>query len=206
MKALEKMTIIAVALAGALAITLAGTSGLLADDKAKEGEVKVGDPAPVFQAADDQGKSWKSADHVGKKILVVYFYPADLTGGCTKQACSFRDDMKDLTNKGIEVVGISGDSVENHQLFKKVKDLNFTLLADEKGTIAKRFGVPLKPGGEYKTKDADGNDIVLKRGVTASRWTFVIGKDGKVIYKNTQVDPTKDSKQVQEVIAKEEKQ
>jgi peroxiredoxin Q/BCP len=178
---------------------------LLAEDKAKEGAVKVGDPAPIFQATDDQGQPWKSTDHVGKKTLVVYFYPADLTGGCTKQACSFRDDMKDLSEKGIEVVGISGDSVENHQLFKKVKDLNFTLLADEKGSVAKKFGVPVDKGGEFKYKDAEGNETVLKRGVTIKRWTFVIGKDGKVIYKNDKVDPTKDSKQVLEVIEKQEK-
>jgi peroxiredoxin Q/BCP len=180
---------------------------LFAADKPKEGEVKVGDPAPVFESTDDQGQAWKSTDHVGKKILVVYFYPADLTGGCTKQACSFRDDMKDLTDKGIEVVGISGDSVENHQLFKKVKELNFTLLADEKGSVAKKFGVmPLKPGGEFTYKDANGKEIAtLKRGVTIPRWTFVIDKEGKVIYKNTQVDPQKDSKQVLEVIAKQEK-
>ena len=70
-------------------------------------ELKVGDNAPVFESVDDQGKPWKSVDHVGKKILVVYFYPADLTGGCTKQACAFRDDHEKLTAKGVEVVGVS---------------------------------------------------------------------------------------------------
>src|SRR5260370_41933643 len=94
-----------------------------ADDKAKAPEVKMGDPAPVFESTDDQGSAWKSADHVGKKILVVYFYPADLTGGCTKQACSYRDDMSKLTEKGVEVVGISGDSAKNHEVFKKVHKL-----------------------------------------------------------------------------------
>ncbi len=102
-----------------------------ADDKPVD--LKVGDPAPVFQAKDDQGKEWKSADHVGKKILVVYFYPADMTSGCTTQACTFRDDMDKLTAKGIEVVGVSGDSVKNHQVFKQVHKLNFSLLADEDG-------------------------------------------------------------------------
>src|SRR6185312_1622926 len=52
-------------------------------------ELKKGDKAPSFQATDDQGKTWKSSDHVGKKVIVVYFYPADFTGGCTKQACSY---------------------------------------------------------------------------------------------------------------------
>ena len=93
-----------------------------------EVDLKVGDAAPSFSALDDSGKEWKSADHVGKKVIVVYFYPADMTGGCTKQACGFRDDMKNLTDKGVEVIGVSGDSVKNHQLFKKAHELNFALL------------------------------------------------------------------------------
>jgi peroxiredoxin Q/BCP len=179
------------------------TGRTTADDKAKKGEVKVGDPAPAFQATDDQSNTWKSSEHVGKKILVVYFYPADLTGGCTKQACSYRDDMSKLTDKGAEVVGISGDSAKNHEVFKKVQKLNFTLLADEDGSVAKKFGVPVGKGGDFNTNDADGNPVVLKRGVTAQRWTFVINKDGKVIYKNTKVNPTQDSKQILELIEKQ---
>src|SRR6188508_735953 len=88
-------------------------------------EVKVGDTAPSFQAKDDTGADWKSGDHVGKKILVVYFYPADFTGGCTKQACGFRDDMSKLAGKDVEVVGVSGDSVKTHERFKKEHNLNF---------------------------------------------------------------------------------
>jgi peroxiredoxin Q/BCP len=157
--------------------------------------VDVGDKAPSFEATDDQGNAWKSADHVGKGVLVVYFYPADLTGGCTKQACGFRDDMKELTAKGVEVVGVSGDSVENHQLFKKAKGLNFTLLSDEKGTIAKAFGVPTMGGGTFKF-NLDGQTRVLKRGVTASRWTFVIDKEGKIALKTKVTDPAGDAKAV----------
>ena len=140
-------------------------------------DLQVGDPAPKFQATTDEGKIWKSEEHVGKKIIVVYFYPADFTGGCTKQACGFRDDMKKLQDQGVEVVGVSGDAVRNHQLFKKVHNLNFTLLADEDGSVAKAFGVPTKPGGQVKST-IDGKEEVLVRGVTAQRWTFVIGKDG----------------------------
>jgi len=179
------------------------TGRTTAEDKAKKGEVKVGDPAPTFESTDDQGNTWKSSDHVGKKILVVYFYPADLTGGCTKQACSYRDDMSKLTEKGAEVVGISGDSAKNHEVFKKVQKLNFTLLADEDGSVAKTFGVPVGKGADFDTKDADGNPIKLKRGVTAQRWTFVINKDGKIIYKNIKVNPTQDSKQILELIEKQ---
>jgi peroxiredoxin Q/BCP len=187
-----------------LAALVLGVFGLLAgigsaaDDKT---DLKVGDKAPVFTSTDDQGKEWKSTDHVGKKVVVVYFYPADLTGGCTKQACGFRDDAKKLADKGIEVIGVSGDSVKNHQLFKKVHKLNFTLLADEDGAVAKKFGVPLTAGGTFKFK-GDGGEIELKRGVTAKRWTFVIDKDGKIAHKNTDVKAAEDSKQILEKLEK----
>jgi peroxiredoxin Q/BCP len=189
------------ALSLSLSLWVAGNVGR-ADD-AKTINLNVGNAAPAFQATDDQGKPWKSTDHVGKKVVVVYFYPADLTGGCTKQACTFRDDMGKLTGKGVEVVGVSGDSVKNHQIFKKVHNLNFTLLADEDGSVAKKFGVPLNKGGDFKTKDADGQEVVLKRGVTAARWTFVIGKDGKILYKNTKVNPSEDSKQILQVLGEQ---
>ena len=189
--------ILCLASLGWLAFGVLGGLSLGADAKA---DLKPGDPAPTFESTDDQGKPWKSADHVGKKILVVYFYPADMTSGCTKQACAFRDDMQKLTDKGVEVVGISGDSVKNHQVFKEAHKLNFSLLADEDGSVAKKFGVPLKDGGTYKTKDAQGKEAVLKRGVTASRWTFVIGKDGKVAYKNTKVNAPEDSAKVLGVV------
>ena len=168
-------------------------------------DVKVGDAAPSFDSTDDQGKPWKSADHVGKKIVVVYFYPADMTVGCTKQACAFRDDSAKLTDKGIEVVGVSGDSVKNHQVFKASHKLNFTLLADEDGQVAKKFGVPVSKGGDFKTKDVEGNEVVLKRGVTAKRWTFIVDKDGKVAYKNTMVTAAEDSRKVLEVVEKLDK-
>jgi len=170
-----------------------------ADDKV---ELNIGDPAPTFESTDDEGKPWKSTDHVGKKVVVVYFYPADLTGGCTKQACGFRDNMKALTDKGVEVVGVSGDSAKNHQVFKKVQMLNFTLLADEDGAVAKKFGVPLNKGGDFKTKDADGQDIVLTTKVRAARWTFVIDKDGKIVHKNTKVNAPEDSKEILAVVEK----
>jgi peroxiredoxin Q/BCP len=158
-------------------------------------DVNVGDPAPVFTSTDDAGKPWKSSDYVGKKILVVYFYPADMTGGCTKQACGFRDDMKKLQDQGVEVVGVSGDAVRNHQLFKKVHGLNFTLLADEDGSVAKAFGVPAGPGGQVK-QTIDGKEEVLVRGVTAKRWTFVIDKQGKIASKDTEVKAAEDSKKI----------
>jgi len=174
-------------------------STALGEEKAVE--LKVGDKAPAFTAKDDAGKDWKSADHVGKKIVVVYFYPASFTGGCTKQACGFRDDSKALTEKGIEVVGVSGDSVRTQELFKKEHHLPFTLLADEKGDVAKAFGVPTGKGGTVKQK-INGKDEELVRGVSASRWTFVIDKSGKVAYINTKVNAAEDSKAILEAVSK----
>jgi len=171
----------------------------------KKIEIQVGDAAPVFEATDDKGILWKSAEHVGKKYVVVYFYPGDFTPGCIRQAQSFRDNMNTLNSQGIEVIGISGDSANTHALFKAAQKLNFTLLADENGNLAKSFGVPVGAGGEVRTKDADGKNVVLKRAVTAVRWTFFIGKDGKVIYKNTKVNPVDDSKQIAAFIEKLEK-
>lgn len=172
-----------------------------AAEEQEQVELKVGDKAPAFAAPADDGKKWESKDHVGEKILVVYFYPADMTGGCTKQACGFRDDMKALKELDVEVVGISGDSVRNHQLFKKEYDLNFTLLADEKGEVAKKFGVPLRDGGEI-TRVIDDKEELLARGVTAARWTFIIDKDGKVAAKNTSVNAAEDSKEIAKQVKK----
>lgn len=165
-------------------------------------DLKVGDAAPVFEVEDDKGETWKSEDHVGKKLLVVYFYPADMTGGCTKQACGFRDDLSKLGDEGVEVVGVSGDSAHNHQLFKKAHNLNFTLLADTDGKVAEAFGVPVAKEEKSVKATIDGKEEVLTRRVTAKRWTFVVGLDGKIASKNTTVAAADDSKAIMEVVAK----
>jgi len=177
-------------------------AGRVAAEDEKKVEVQVGDAAPVFKATDHQGKEWKSADLVGKKFVVVYFFPAAFTSGCRVQAQAFRDNMNALNDKGIAVIGVSGDAVATQDLFKKTEKLNFTLLADEDGSVAKKFGVPLSKGGEVRTKNAEGQLVVLRRNVTAARWTFIIGLDGKILYKNTKVNPAADSKQVAEFIEK----
>jgi thioredoxin-dependent peroxiredoxin len=165
------------AMAVALIGLVAGGATLAQDKKA----VKVGDKAPAFSATDDTGKTWNSSDVVGKKTLILYFYPADFTGGCTKQACGYRDDIEKLASKNVEVVGVSADSPKTHELFKKDHKLGFTLLADEKGQLAKMFGVPAKIG-ETKTKgkDSAGKEVEVMRGGTIQRWTVVIDKTGNV--------------------------
>ena len=188
----------------ALALLLSCAILAVSDSNAadpKDG-VKVGDKAPVFESTDEQGKPWKSTDHVGKKIIVVYFYPADFTGGCTKQACGFRDDVEKLNGQGIMVVGVSGDSVETHKLFKNHHKLNFPLLADEKGEVAKIFGVPVGKGGESPTIGANGEKGKAPRGVTISRWTVVIDKAGKVAAVDAISDAGGDAKRVADLVKK----
>ena len=165
-------------------------------------DLKVGDPAPVFEVEDDNGETWKPQDHFGKKIVVVYFYPADMTGGCTKQACAFRDDFPKLEDEGVEVVGVSGDSAANHRLFKKAHKLNFALLADVDGKVADAFGVPVTREEKSVKATIEGKEEVLTRRVTAKRWTFVIGTDGRISSKNTSVVAADDSKAIMEVVAR----
>jgi peroxiredoxin Q/BCP len=158
-----------------------------------------GDLAPKFQALDDQGQTWKSADYVGQSVVVVYFYPADMSGMCTQQARAFQERLDDLKKAAVTVVGVSGDSVKNHQLFKKTNSLNFPLLADEDGKVARAFGVPVRDGGKM-TRVVEGKPKLLVRGVTAQRWTFVIGMDGKILDKNTEVNAEADCLSVLKVV------
>ncbi|HBH82432.1 MAG: hypothetical protein A2X05_06745 [Bacteroidetes bacterium GWE2_41_25] len=155
----------------------------------------IGDKAPEFVALADDGSTWDISNFLGKNYIVVYFYPAAMTGGCTKQACSYRDHREDLQAAGIQVVGISGDKVESLRLFKKAENLNFTLLSDEKGVIAKAFGVPVGEGGAIK-RTVEGAEHELVRDITTKRWTYIIGKDKKIIYKNESVNAEKDTGEV----------
>ena len=165
--------------------------------------LNVVDTAPAFEARTAPDTTLESARRVGKK-WVVYFYPGNFTPGCTAQANIYRDAMNRLTEMGVEVVGVSGDSVETHGLFRKAQKLNFTLLADEDGVVAKKFVVPFGPGGKVKAKDADGKPLQFERKGTAARWTFVVGKDGTIVYKNTKVTPADDAKKITEFITKAE--
>ena len=134
---------------------------------------KIGDKAPLVEGKDQDGKTWKLADVVGKQIVLLYFYPKDDTPGCTKEACSFRDNISDLKKDNIEVVGVSFDSPESHQKFISKYTLNFPLLADTDGKIAEVYGV----------KMSDKN--------MARRVSFLIGLDGKIAHvtDNPKPDP-----------------
>ena len=154
-------------------------------------DLKVGDKAPVFKAVDENGKTWDAANVIGKNVLVVYFFPAAFTGGCTAEACAYRDHQDDFSKLGATVIGISGDEPQNLAYFRKANNLNFTLLSDSDGKVAKAFGVTTRSGGDMQ-RQIDGKTVDLKRGITAMRWTFIIGKDGKIIYKDDAVNPSTD--------------
>ena len=181
------------------AALLAGAILLPGAAAAQDIVLNVGDEAPVFQAPADDGTLWRSTEHLGDKILVVYFYPAAMTGGCTAQACAFRDHRSQLEELGATVVGVSGDRIENLRVFKGQYRLNFPLLSDPNGVVMRAFGVPMRDGGTI-TREVDGDSIQLTRDVTAARWTFVIGRDGKVLFKETEVDAEGDSRAVIDAI------
>jgi peroxiredoxin Q/BCP len=162
---------------------------------AQDVSLKVGDPAPAFVVNDQNGNLWNSADYVGKTRLVIYFFPAAMTSGCTKEACSFRDDLPDLADVQGTVVGISGDPVTNLKIFETVYHLNFTLLSDVDADIMKKFGVPVNKGASI-TREIDGHEVVLKRVHSASRWTFVIDIQGKIVSVDKNVNPETSSKTV----------
>src|SRR6266550_3892583 len=133
--------------------------------KAQESKTpKVGDKAPLIEGKDQDGKTWKLADVVGKKVVLLYFYPKDDTPGCTKEACGFRDQMSDLKKENVEVIGVSFDSAESHQKFISNHNLNFPLLADTDGKIADAYGVRMT-----------GKNM-------ARRVSFLIGMDGKIAH------------------------
>src|SRR5262249_40219939 len=92
------------------------------------------------------GESVHFHDLLGKSIIVLYFYPRDYTGGCTAEACSFRDSYEVFKEAGAEVIGISSDSVTTHQKFTQTYHLPFILLSDRDGAVRKRFGIPATLG------------------------------------------------------------
>jgi peroxiredoxin Q/BCP len=102
--------------------------------------LKIGQKAPDLMLPSSEGKFLDLKDFAGKKII-LYFYPKDNTSGCTKEACSFEDNLQALKNKGAVVIGVSADSVDSHMKFAKKYGLSFPLLSDEKKNIIKSYGV-----------------------------------------------------------------
>ncbi|ACK73398.1 alkyl hydroperoxide reductase/ Thiol specific antioxidant/ Mal allergen [Gloeothece citriformis PCC 7424] len=104
--------------------------------------VKVGDRAPDFTLSSQSGEKVSLKDFLGKKAVVVYFYPKDDTPGCTAESCAFRDSYEVFKEMGAEVIGISGDSPDSHKSFASKYNLPFILLSDTNNQVRKLFGVP----------------------------------------------------------------
>jgi peroxiredoxin Q/BCP len=164
-------------------------------------QLSPGDKVPNFTTLDQNKQEWTLNKELKKAdYLVVYFYPAAFTGGCTKQACSYRDQKGEFEAVGAQVVGVSGDKPETLELFALEHSLNFTLLADESGKIAEIFDVPYGEGGSIN-REIEGKSLDLERGSTIQRWTFVIDKKGKLIYKDSEVDAANDSGKVMKYLS-----
>lgn len=130
--------------------------------------LKKGDKAPNFSGTDQENKTVALSDFGGKKIA-IYFYPKDSTPGCTVQACNLRDNYSELLKKGIQVIGVSADSVNSHKNFAQKQNLPFPLIADTEKTIIQAFGVwgPKK----FMGKTYDG----------IHRTTFLIGENRTIL-------------------------
>jgi peroxiredoxin Q/BCP len=144
-------------------------------------KISVGDKAPDFEGPTGDGRNLGLKDFVGKKV-VLYFYPKDDTPGCTKEACSFRDNLGLIRSTGAEIVGVSLDSPESHKKFSTKFHLPFPLISDEKGQVAKAYGV-LKDTGK-----------------STNRVTFIIDKNGKIAKIFPKVDVTKHTEEVADAL------
>ncbi|MGC9780171.1 MAG: peroxiredoxin [Candidatus Heimdallarchaeota archaeon] len=109
--------------------------------KSKSKSLAIGDKAPLFSLPNKAGETIKLEDYIGKKVLVVYFYPKNETAGCTTEACTFRDRYELFTKANAEVIGISGDSLESHTDFSSKYKLPFILLSDSDNKVRKLYDV-----------------------------------------------------------------
>lgn len=128
-------------------------------------KIEIGSIIPQFSLTDQNGNLFTVDSILGKKNLVIYFYPKDDSPGCTKEACYFRDQFEVFKEADALIIGISGQSVESHKKFAEKYRLSYTLLSDEGNKIRKLFGVPT-------------NFL----GLLPGRVTYVIDKSGKVLF------------------------
>jgi len=139
--------------------------------------LNTGDKAPYFELPNQDGETVKLTDLKGK-CVVLYFYPKDDTSGCTKEACSFRDELSIFEGVNATIIGVSGDSVKSHRKFADKYSLNFTLLSDESKQMLEAYGV-------WKEKSMYG-----KKYMGIERTTFVIDPEGtiKKVFNKVKVD------------------
>lgn len=147
--------------------------------------ISIGDTIPEFKLTDQNGNEFDSASVKGKQNLVIYFYPKNFTPGCTKEACSFRDSYEDFKSLGATVIGVSSDSKKSHERFAKKYNLPFVLLSDENGKVKRKFGVK--------------NNLL---GLLPGRETYVVDKNGIVIYVFNSINAERHIKKALEALQK----
>ncbi len=147
-----------------------------------------GEPAPDFEMTADDGAVVSSASRAGSRY-VLYFYPKDDTPGCTKQACGLRDSWSRVTDAGVQLFGVSPDSVKSHVKFREKYGLPYRLLADTDHRVAEGFGVWI--GKSFMGRTYMGNE----------RSTFVVGPDGRIEHVLAQVKPDEHVDQLVEALA-----
>lgn len=154
----------------------------------KPRRLAVGDTAPAFSLPDANGNTVKLSDYKGRKVI-VYFYPAASTPGCTKQACAFRDNLGELSGAGLEVVGISPDKPAKLEKFRDAEGLTFPLLSDPDREV-------LEAWGAYGEKTMYGKVV---QGVIRS--TFVVDESGKIALAQYNVRAAYTTTKIQQYIA-----
>lgn len=157
-------------LLGALLLTLVVSCSTNRQNHTEQREnsmkpVSVGSTIPLFELPDQHGATVRIDSLLGRKMLVIYFYPKDDSPGCTKQACYFQDMYEVFREAGAEVIGISGQSVESHRAFAEKYHLSFILLSDAGNRVRRRFGVPA--------------DLL---GLLPGRVTYVVDRNGTIVY------------------------
>ena len=150
--------------------------------------LEVGDKAPAFSLPDADGNTVKLSDYKGRRVI-VYFYPAASTPGCTKQACDFRDSLSELNGAGLDVVGISPDKPAKLAKFRDDQKLTFPLLSDPDRKV-------LTAWGAYGEKTMYGKTVL---GVIRS--TFVVDEKGKIAEAQYNVKAAHTTTKIQKIIA-----
>lgn len=145
--------------------------------------LNVGDTAPDFTLSDQFGEIHKLSDYRGK-IVVLYFYPKDDTPGCTKEACSFRDNFQEYRKRKMVVLGVSKDSTKSHVKFSEKYSLPFTLLSDDDTVVSQAYGV-------WGLKKFMGKEYY---GI--NRMTFIIDEDGQILRIYEKVKPENHAEEI----------
>ena len=149
--------------------------------------LEVGSKAPDFTLQDQDGNLHSLSDYKGQKVL-LYFYPKDNTAGCTKQACAYSQLKSEFLEKGIQIIGLSKDSVKSHKNFEQKQNLDITLLSDENLDVISSYDV-------WHEKKMCGKTYM---GVV--RTTYVIDENGIIIFSNDKVKAVQDAQKMLETV------